>query len=64
MEESYLNVDFNGIFKPRAGCFAGKHGRDKRFREGVHKEKRENLKIEEAKEISYEKERKEKPVKS
>jgi hypothetical protein len=57
-------VDFNGIFKPRAVVFRGEAMGETKDSAKESQEKRENLKIEEAKEISYEKERKNKPVKS
>ena len=57
-------MDFNGIFKPRAVVFRGEAMGETKDSAKESQEKRENLKIEEAKEISYEKERKEKPVKS
>ena len=58
-------MDFHGIFEPRALLFRGEAWCETKFRhKRVTKKKSENMKIEEAKEISYEKERKEKPVKS
>ena len=53
-----------GFSNPEPWCFAGKRWARQKIPQESHKEKRENLKIEEAKEISYEKERKNKPVKS